>query len=33
VIDPSGVLRKVYLKVKPDGHEKALLDDIKALQS
>jgi peroxiredoxin Q/BCP len=33
VIDPSGALRKVYLKVKPDGHEKVLLDDIKALQS
>lgn len=32
VIDPSGVLRRVYQKVKPDGHEKALLDDIKALQ-
>lgn len=32
VIDPQGVLRKVYEKVKPDGHEKVLLDDIKALQ-
>lgn len=31
VIDPAGVLRKVYLKVKPEGHEKVLLDDIKAL--
>src|SRR5690349_4011302 len=33
VVDPSGVLRKVYLKVKPDGHEKVLLDDIAALKS
>jgi len=33
VIDPSGVLRKVYENVKPDGHEKVLLDDIKALQA
>lgn len=32
VIDPSGVLRKVYLKVNPQGHEQALLNDIKALQ-
>ena len=32
VIDPEGVLRKTYLKVKPDGHERVLLDDIKALQ-
>ena len=31
VIDPAGVLRKVYLKVKPDGHERVLLDDIRAL--
>jgi peroxiredoxin Q/BCP len=33
VIDPQGVLRKSYLQVKPDGHERTLLDDIKALQS
>jgi thioredoxin-dependent peroxiredoxin len=32
VIDPKGTLRKVYLKVNPQGHEKVLLDDIKALQ-
>ena len=31
VIDPAGVLRKVYLKVKPDGHERVLLEDIRAL--
>jgi peroxiredoxin Q/BCP len=32
VADPSGVIRKVYRNVKPDGHEKALLDDIRALK-
>jgi peroxiredoxin Q/BCP len=32
VIDPAGVLRKVYLKVNPQGHEQVLLQDIKALQ-
>jgi thioredoxin-dependent peroxiredoxin len=31
VIDPAGVLRKVYEKVKPDGHERVLLDDIAKL--
>jgi len=33
VIDPEGVLRKIYLKVNPEGHERVLLDDIKAMQS
>ena len=33
VIDPSGNLRKVYEKVNPDGHERVLLDDIKAMQA
>lgn len=33
VIDPSGVLRKVYEKVNPEGHERVLLDDIKAMQA
>ena len=33
VIDPQGVLRKVYEKVNPDGHERVLLDDIKAMQA
>jgi peroxiredoxin Q/BCP len=32
VIDPDGILGKVYAKVNPDGHEKVLLEDIKALQ-
>jgi peroxiredoxin Q/BCP len=30
VIDPKGILKKVYLNVKPDGHEQTLLHDIKA---
>ena len=33
VIDPEGNLRKTYLKVKPEGHEQVLLDDIKAMQN
>jgi thioredoxin-dependent peroxiredoxin len=33
VVDPNGVLRKVYENVKPDGHEKALLEDLKALKA
>ncbi|WP_437285349.1 peroxiredoxin [Sorangium sp. So ce406] len=33
VIDPQGVLRKTYLKVKPDGHEQALLKDIAELKA
>jgi thioredoxin-dependent peroxiredoxin len=33
VIDAQGKLRKVYENVKPEGHEKVLLEDIKALQS
>src|SRR6195256_965515 len=32
VIDPKGILRKVYEKVNPEGHEKVLLDDIRAMQ-
>ncbi|XXY52510.1 peroxiredoxin [Sorangium sp. So ce269] len=33
VVDPSGVLRKTYQKVKPDGHEQALLQDIAELKA
>jgi len=33
VIDPEGMLRKIYLKVNPEGHERVLLDDIKAMQA
>ena len=32
VIDPAGVLRKIYLKVDPNGHEQVLLEDIKSMQ-
>ena len=32
VIDPNGVVRKVYTNVKPEGHETVLLHDIKELQ-
>jgi peroxiredoxin Q/BCP len=33
VVDPRGTVRKVYEKVDPNGHERVLLDDIKALQA
>jgi peroxiredoxin Q/BCP len=33
VIDPEGTLKKIYEKVNPEGHERVLLDDIKAMQS
>jgi peroxiredoxin Q/BCP len=33
VVDPKGVVRKVYANVKPQGHEEALLTDIAALQA
>ncbi len=32
VLDPSGVIRKVYEKVNPEGHEQVVLREIKALQ-
>lgn len=32
VVDPEGIVRKVYEKVSPEGHEKILLEDVKALQ-
>jgi peroxiredoxin Q/BCP len=32
VIDPDGNLRRTYLKVQPDGHERLLLNDIKDMQ-
>ena len=32
LVDPSGVVRKVYANVDPHGHEQALLKDIAALQ-
>ena len=33
VIDPKGIIRAVYEKVNPEGHEKILLDDVKQLQA
>lgn len=33
VVDPTGVVRKIYTAVKPDGHEQVLLQDIKAMKS
>lgn len=33
LIDPKGVVRKVYQQVKPAGHPQAVLEDLKALQS
>ena len=32
VIDPDGNLRRTYLKVQPEGHERMLLQDIKQMQ-
>ena len=32
VIDPKGIVKKVYENVKPDGHEQVLLEDIKSMQ-
>jgi len=32
VVDPKGNLRKVYENVKPEGHERTLLEDIKAMK-
>ena len=32
VIDPKGIVRKIYTNVKPDGHETVLLQDIKSMQ-
>jgi len=32
LVDPEGVVRKVYLKVDPNGHEKAVLDDLAKLR-
>ena len=33
VVDPNGNLRKTYLKVNPEGHERVLLNDIRQLQA
>ena len=33
VVDPKGIIRKVYPKVNPEGHEQVLLRDIQSLQN
>jgi thioredoxin-dependent peroxiredoxin len=33
LIDPTGLVRKVYTGVKPDGHEKEVLEDLRRAQS
>lgn len=33
VVDPAGVIRKVYEKVNPEGHEQVLLADIKQMKA
>jgi peroxiredoxin Q/BCP len=33
VVDPRGIVRKVYERVDPNGHERVLLNDIKLLQA
>lgn len=33
LVDTKGIIRKVYEKVKPEGHEKQVLEDIKRLSS
>ena len=32
LVDPTGVVRKVYAKVDPNGHEQAVLKDIASLK-
>lgn len=32
LVDPKGVLKKVYTQVKPEGHEALLLNDIREIQ-
>lgn len=33
VVDPTGVIRQVYEKVSPEGHERVLLNDIEGLKT
>ena len=33
LIDPTGMIRKVYLKVDPQGHSSEVLADLQQLQS
>jgi peroxiredoxin Q/BCP len=32
LVDPKGVVREVYPKVEPDGHDQEVLRDLKDLQ-
>jgi len=33
VVDPKGIIRKVYEKVSPEGHEQVLLRDIQGMKA
>ena len=33
VVDPKGIVQKVYEKVNPEGHEQVLLEDIKTMKA
>jgi peroxiredoxin Q/BCP len=33
VVDPRGIIRSVYEKVNPEGHEKILLEEIRGMQA
>jgi thioredoxin-dependent peroxiredoxin len=33
VVDPKGIIRKVYEKVNPEGHEQVLLADIQGMKA
>ena len=33
VVDPKGVIRKVYEKVNPESHDKVLLTDIEGMKA
>jgi peroxiredoxin Q/BCP len=33
VVDPKGIIRRVYEKVNPEGHENLLLEDIESMKS
>lgn len=33
LVDPQGIIRRVYEKVNPEGHEQVLLGDIRGLKA
>src|SRR5215831_7002083 len=33
VVDPTGIIRKIYEKVNPEGHERVLLEDIQQMKA